>query len=191
MSERAFPAPSTVSEQARAWLAFDVGELAYPAADDIDGWLALAAQANQSTAQRFPISEMPVSVEGFEAGNAVGYTARPHGVDDEAVFLWLHPGGLLVGGGDACRATTARTALSMGMLVWGVDYRLPPRHPHPAALNDAMSVTGARSMSVLRRRCLSAATRPAGISLPRFCCAPGMPGYRCRRHWCSTRRRLT
>ncbi len=26
------------------------------------------------------------------------------------------------------------------MLVWGVDYRLPPLYPYPAALNDAMSV---------------------------------------------------
>ncbi|MYW95224.1 alpha/beta hydrolase [Amycolatopsis rubida] len=140
MSERAFPAPSTISEQAQSWLAFDVGELAYPAAEDTDGWLAMAAQANQSTAQRFPFSELPVTVEDFEVDGAVGYAARPRGVDDDAVFLWMHPGGLLVGGGDACRATTVRTALSTGMLVWGVDYRLPPLYPYPAALNDAMSV---------------------------------------------------
>lgn len=140
MSERSFPAPSTVSEQARSWLAVDVGELAYPAVDDTDGWLAMAAQSNQSTAQRFPISDLPVTVEEFEVDGAVGYAARPHGVDDEAVFLWMHPGGLLVGGGDACRATTTRTALSTGMLVWGVDYRLPPLYPYPAALNDAVSV---------------------------------------------------
>ncbi|WP_406638748.1 alpha/beta hydrolase [Amycolatopsis sp. WGS_07] len=140
MSERAFPAPSTVSEQARAWLAFDVGELTYPDADDTDGWLALAAQANQSTARRFPIAELPVAVEDFEADGAIGYAARPHGADGEAIFLWMHPGGLLVGGGEACRATTAKTALSTGMLVWGVDYRLPPLHPYPAALNDALSV---------------------------------------------------
>ncbi|MFD2466241.1 alpha/beta hydrolase [Amycolatopsis silviterrae] len=140
MSEHPFPAPSTVSEQARAWLAFDVGELAYPAADDTGGWLAMAAQANQSTARRFPIADLPVTVEEFEADAAVGYAAKPHGADDGAVFLWMHPGGLLVGGGEACRATTARTALSTGMLVWGVDYRLPPLHPYPAALDDAMSV---------------------------------------------------
>ncbi|WP_020640536.1 alpha/beta hydrolase [Amycolatopsis balhimycina] len=143
MSERRFPAPSTVSEQARAWLAVDGGELSYPAAEDTEAWLAMAEQANRSTARRFPISELPVTVEDLDVDGATVYAARPDGVEekaDEAVFLWMHPGGLLVGGGDACRATTARTALSMGMLVWGVDYRLPPLHPHPAALDDAIAV---------------------------------------------------
>ncbi|GAA1962953.1 alpha/beta hydrolase [Amycolatopsis minnesotensis] len=139
MSERTFPAPSTVSEQARAWLAFDGGELSYPAAGDTEAWLAMAERANRSTAQRFPVSELPVHVEDLDAGGATVYAARPHEAGDDPVFLWMHPGGLLVGGGDACRATTARTALSTGMLVWGVDYRLPPLHPYPAALDDALA----------------------------------------------------
>ncbi len=141
MSERTFPAPSTVSEQARAWLAVDVGELSYPAAEDTDAWLAMAEQANRSTARRFPIAELPVAVEDLDVDGATVYAARPHGVEeaDEPVFLWMHPGGLLVGGGDACRATTARTALSTGMLTWGLDYRLPPLHPYPAALDDAIA----------------------------------------------------
>ena len=74
---------------------------------------------------------------------ATVYAAQPREVAakaDEPVFLWMHPGGLLVGGGDACRATTARTALSMGMLTWGLDYRLPPLHPYPAGLDDAIAV---------------------------------------------------
>nr|WP_042178201.1 alpha/beta hydrolase [Kibdelosporangium sp. MJ126-NF4]CEL13045.1 Esterase [Kibdelosporangium sp. MJ126-NF4]CTQ98731.1 Esterase [Kibdelosporangium sp. MJ126-NF4] len=143
MSQRTFPAPSTVSEQARTWLALDVGELSYPAAEDTDAWLAMAEQANRSTAQRFPISDLPVTVEDIDVEGTTVYAARPHGGEeaaDEPVFLWMHPGGLLVGGGDACRATTARTALSTGMVVWGVDYRLPPLHPYPAALDDAIAV---------------------------------------------------
>jgi acetyl esterase/lipase len=143
MSERTFPAPSTVSEQARTWLAFDGGELSYPAYEDTEAWLALAEQANRSTVRRFPISELPVHVEDLDVDGATVYAARPHGVEekpDQAVFLWMHPGGLLVGGGDACRATTARTALSTGMHTWGLDYRLPPLHPYPAALDDALAV---------------------------------------------------
>ncbi|QWF82052.1 alpha/beta hydrolase [Amycolatopsis sp. CA-230715] len=140
MSERTFPAPSTVSEQARTWLAFDGGELSYPAAEDTGAWLAMAERANQSTVHRFPISEMPVHVEDLDVDGATVYAAKPHGAGEKAVFLWLHPGGLLVGGGAACRATTAKTASSTGMLVWGVDYRLPPLHPYPAALDDAFAV---------------------------------------------------
>jgi monoterpene epsilon-lactone hydrolase len=113
------------------------------AAGDTDAWLAMAGQANRSTARRFPISELPVAVEDLEVDGATVYAVRPRGVGekaDEPVFLWMHPGGLLVGGGDACRATTARTALSTGMLTWGLDYRLPPLHPYPAALDDALAV---------------------------------------------------
>ncbi|MFI5957589.1 alpha/beta hydrolase [Cryptosporangium sp. NPDC051539] len=141
--ERTFPAPSTVSEQAQAWLAVDGGELSYPAAGDAEAWLAMAEQANRSTAQRFPVSALPVTVEDLDVDGVTVYAARPDGVErnaDEPVFLWMHPGGLLVGGGDACRTTTARTAASTGMLVWGVDYRLPPLHPYPAALDDAIAV---------------------------------------------------
>ncbi|WP_275290738.1 hypothetical protein [Amycolatopsis sp. La24] len=125
MSERVFPAPSTISEQARSWLVLDAGELTYPAADDTDGWLAMAARANQSTAQRFPVTGLPVHVEDFEVDGAAGYAARPHGVDDDAVFLWMHPGGLLVGGGEAAGrqrpGPPCRPACSCG--AWTTDCR--------------------------------------------------------------------
>lgn len=143
MSERRFPAPSTVSEQARAWLGVDGGELSYPAAADTEAWLALAEQANQSTVRRFPIADLPVRVDDLDVDGVTVYTARPRELEaraDEPVYLWMHPGGLLVGGGDACRAATARTALSLGVPTWGVDYRLPPLHPYPAGLDDALAV---------------------------------------------------
>jgi epsilon-lactone hydrolase len=139
MTERTFPAPSTISEQARAWLAVDGGDIPYPAAGDTEGWLALADHANRSTARRFPIDALTVTVENLEINGVSVYAARPREVADERVFLWMHPGGLLVGGGEACRATTARTAMSMGMATWGLDYRLPPLHPYPAALDDAVT----------------------------------------------------
>ncbi|WP_410598997.1 alpha/beta hydrolase [Amycolatopsis sp. lyj-90] len=143
MSERTFPAPSTVSEQARTWLAAARGELTYPAFEDTRAWLAMVEQANRSTARRFPISDLPVTVDDFDVDGVTVYAARPHGVEeraDEPVFLWMHPGALLVGGGDACRVTTGRAALSTRMLTWGVDYRLPPLHPYPAALDDVVAV---------------------------------------------------
>lgn len=138
-----FPVPSTVSAQARDWLAVEGVELSFPAAGDTEAWLELAEQANRSTARRFPIDEPAVHVEDLDVDGTTVYAARPRAVEasaDEPVFLWMHPGGLLVGGGQACRATTARTALSTGVLTWGLDYRLPPLHPYPAALDDALTV---------------------------------------------------
>lgn len=139
---RRFPAPPTISEQAQQWLAFSV-EIPYPATDDTDAWLALAEEANRSTARRFPIDELFVTVEDVEVDGVTVYAAQPHAAAKQTagpLYLWMHPGALLVGGGDACRATTARTAVSTGMLTWGVDYRMPPLHPYPAALDDAITI---------------------------------------------------
>jgi monoterpene epsilon-lactone hydrolase len=143
MSDRTFPAPSTISEPAQKWLAFEGADRPYPAAEDTDAWLAIVKQANQHTARQFRAAELPVTVEGVDVDGVTMYAARPHGIQEKAgepLYLWMHPGALLVGGQDACRGTTSRTAMSMGMLTWGLDYRTPPLHPYPAALNDAVAV---------------------------------------------------
>lgn len=142
MSDRTFPAPSTISAQAQKWLAVQGADRSYPAAEDTDAWLAMVKQANQHTARQFPAAELPVTVKDVNVDGVTVYAARPHGIREktgEPLYLWMHPGALLVGGGDACRATTSGTALSTGMLTWGVDYRTPPLHPYPAALDDAIA----------------------------------------------------
>ena len=52
-------------------------------------------------------------------------------------LLWIHGGGLV---GDAARVDDrfcGRTALDLGATVVSVDHRQAPRHPFPAALDDA------------------------------------------------------
>ena len=57
--------------------------------------------------------------------------------------VYLHGGGFILGGlhshDDVCAEICART----GFQVISVDYRLAPEHPHPAAYEDALSVTRA------------------------------------------------
>jgi acetyl esterase/lipase len=56
------------------------------------------------------------------------------------VYLEFHGGAFIYGSGEVCRLSTAFTALDKGMTVWGVDYRMPPLHPFPAAVDDALTV---------------------------------------------------
>ncbi len=52
------------------------------------------------------------------------------------MVLWIHGGGYVIGAAAQDDATCARIATTLGAVVFSVDYRLAPAHPHPAGLND-------------------------------------------------------
>lgn len=54
-----------------------------------------------------------------------------------AGLLWIHGGGLVLGSAAIDDAMCADTARETGTVVVSVDYRLAPRHPFPAAIDDA------------------------------------------------------
>jgi acetyl esterase len=56
------------------------------------------------------------------------------------VVVWLHGGGWMYGSIESYRAPVRRLANASGALVLGVDYRLAPEHPFPAAVDDALAV---------------------------------------------------
>jgi acetyl esterase/lipase len=51
----------------------------------------------------------------------------------------FHGGALLWGGGDSCKAMGKIMAGQLGAQVWSVDYRMPPDHPFPAAVDDGVA----------------------------------------------------
>lgn len=51
-------------------------------------------------------------------------------------LLWLHGGGMLIGSPKMDDALCARYARDLKLVVIGVDYRLAPANPFPAALDD-------------------------------------------------------
>ena len=52
------------------------------------------------------------------------------------LVLWLHGGGLILGSGKDDPATCRRLAEELDAVVVSVDYRRPPEHPFPAAIED-------------------------------------------------------
>jgi acetyl esterase/lipase len=69
------------------------------------------------------------------------FVITPAGTSDEDQRLYLdfHGGGLIMGGGDICRAMGIGAASIVGRRTWTVDYRMPPDFPYPAALDDAVA----------------------------------------------------
>ncbi|MFD3585408.1 alpha/beta hydrolase [Streptomyces sp. NPDC058683] len=141
---RVIPLPASVSHEARAFLASPpMPSPDYPAPDDPAGWRALA-EAHEEVLLRHMSRR---NVDGVEVGHVHVDDARVYVItppdadqDDPRVYLDIHGGALFVGGGDCCRATGTSTAQRVRMRTWAVDYRMPPDHPYPAALDDCVTV---------------------------------------------------
>lgn len=145
---RHIPVPTTVSAEAQAFLGmadlFGAAGEEEPDRSDIEGWRARIAATN----------EMLVAVLGAQApqpeaaldeltvGEVPVYVLTPDGSADEPeppVYFDIHGGALVMGGGDACVAMARKMAATVRMTTWSVDYRMPPDHPYPAALDDCLA----------------------------------------------------
>lgn len=79
----------------------------------------------------------PVAAEGlaFEVAARAGMeNAQP-----AALVLYLHGGGYFYGSPRTHRQILIGLVKAMSVPVWGLDYRLAPEHPFPAALEDAVA----------------------------------------------------
>ena len=143
---RVVPVPTTVSAEAQAFLAMGPLQSAdYPALDDAEGWRTMIAATDEMVLSMFRDSGL-TSPAGFEvdeiSANGVRiFVITPSDLDptDTRVYLEPHGGAFIVGGGDICRATGIMTARKLGLRVWSVDYRMPPDHPYPAAVDDCLA----------------------------------------------------
>jgi epsilon-lactone hydrolase len=57
----------------------------------------------------------------------------------DRVVLYLHGGGYVIGSVNTHRDLMVRISRASGFRVLGVDYRLAPEHPFPAAVDDALA----------------------------------------------------
>lgn len=60
----------------------------------------------------------------------------PAGGGCGAALLWIHGGGMVIGGAAQDHAWCAGLARGLGIVVVSVEYRLAPEHPYPAPLDD-------------------------------------------------------
>ena len=148
--QRTVPFPTSISAQARAVLERMVGDdgvplnslHTMPAPDDYDGWVAIkqAADAQYTQAVKGLAGSLRSTVETIAVGDATIHEATPHGSSrTQRAFIDLHGGAMVFGGGDACRVGAQMQADRHGISCYGVDYRMPPEHPFPSALDDCLT----------------------------------------------------
>ena len=141
---REIPIPSHLSPQAQAVLAQGPVEgVPWPDTDDPVGWHEHIAVMDQKVLDMLAAAPRPVGSDVREVvvGQAVVYAITPHDCNrqDRRTYLELHGGAFVLGGGELCRQSGIASAGRLGCQVWSLDYRMPPDHPFPAALDDCLT----------------------------------------------------
>jgi acetyl esterase/lipase len=141
---RDIPVPTGISRQAQAIMAMERPPAPpYPALDDKPAWRAYVAAMNgyMLPLMRERGAHVRAEVEVVEAGGAPVYVVTPSAAPpgERGVFLDIHGGAFIVGGGESCRAEAVVLAGAVQAQVWSVDYRAPPDHPYPASLDDCLA----------------------------------------------------
>jgi monoterpene epsilon-lactone hydrolase len=147
---RVIPVPTSISAEAQGFLSMGfamrpedaVGD---PEPDDIEGWRAMIAAANEGIKFGFDMltADVTFTIDAVTLAGAPVFDITPEGADTGAgapIYFDMHGGALIMGGGDACLAMAKNTAAMVQMHTYSVDYRMPPVHPYPAALDDCVAV---------------------------------------------------
>jgi acetyl esterase/lipase len=147
---RFIPVPTTVSDEAQQFLTLGLELLAggrpeEPALDDLDGWRAHTAAVNEMVGAVLGsgTDSLAMTVETMAVDDVPVYVVTPDGLaddPDQPIYLDIHGGGFTMGFGPTCVVMAKRMTSQVGMKVWSVDYRMPPDHPYPAALDDCLAV---------------------------------------------------
>ncbi|MDB5661840.1 MAG: hypothetical protein JWN59_178 [Sphingomonas bacterium] len=144
---RRIPPPETISLAARAFLAAGAANppAVRPGVDDLDGWhrAAAASEAMWEPVARAMLAGTSAQVEDARIAGVPVYIATPAAGDTRSagpIYLYMHGGAFVFGGGLFARAHGAVNADRIGCTVVSVDYRMPPAHPFPAAPDDCLAV---------------------------------------------------
>jgi acetyl esterase/lipase len=136
--------PPTISPQAQKALSDGAvaPRLEWPPAHDLDAWRAAIAGSDEMWAPIAAghLAASPSKVETRPIGGVTCHVATPPGASSAAVYLFIHGGAFVFGGGDYAKAQAALQADRLGVATVSVDYRMPPDHPFPAGPEDCLAV---------------------------------------------------
>lgn len=137
------PAPAHLSARARAMLAPQKPHPPqYPALDDLQGWHTYVQRGNALMLSMFPPLAQDIRSQALHIAGVPVFESQPAQLAGQGrgIVLDLHGGALVLGAGEVAQRMGADAAQRLGRRVWSVDYRMPPAHPYPAALDDALAV---------------------------------------------------
>jgi len=137
--------PLTISAQARAALSVgaDTPQIARPSPEDLEGWQRAieASEAMWEPIASEMLANSRCSVETRHIAGVKTYVCAPNSAGGaRSCYLYIHGGAFVFGAGRFAMATGARACDALDLGTVSVDYRMPPSHPFPAALEDCFAV---------------------------------------------------
>ena len=142
---RTLPLPASLSERARfnAIAYPPIAMSAFPPHDDPAAWhdhLEVEESRLLAMVRTFP-EATGITTSEIRLGPVTVHRYQPASPRAPAgcALLDIHGGGFILGRGETCRVMGSLTAKSRGVLTWAPDYRMPPEHPYPAALDDCLA----------------------------------------------------
>jgi acetyl esterase/lipase len=143
---RAIAPPATVSAEARKFLSTPRPPFPpWPPLDDKAAWREAVLRSNEIFAPIHELYRQNFAGELRERrlGGVPTYEAVPRAIPErnrKRVLLFLHGGAYVFGGGSLAGTATLPLSGAGGYRIFSPDYRMPPDHPFPAALDDAVAV---------------------------------------------------
>lgn len=98
-------------------------------------------ETRRERGERARLAPLPphTTVEPVDAGGVPAEWLWADGVDDRRVVVVLHFGGYIAGNAAGMRRFSAAVSERLDATILGVDYRLAPEHPFPAAWDDVVA----------------------------------------------------
>lgn len=83
-------------------------------------------------------SSPDITATALDAGGVPSDWVTTPGADDKRAVLYLHGGGYVIGSPKSHRELMGRLSKATGARVLGIDYRMAPENPFPAAVEDSV-----------------------------------------------------
>ncbi len=145
INERTIPTPVGVSSEFAQILESRTVPAPLPVPTNTEEWLTLQTQFDAPGIEvtRKALERSGVTYETKQIAGVDTFLVTPKNVAPEYKDKWLvhiHGGAFVFGGGESALREAIWVANGLGAQVISIDYRQPPLHPFPAAVNDAVAV---------------------------------------------------
>ena len=168
---RMLPVPTTVSPQMQKIIGTPINPNWKVIPQTPEEWKAQVAKAADAVVKRLPalrdalkVSIEPMTIDGVKAFMLTPAVIPPQ--NRNRLLIHVHGGCYVNGPGESGTSEATMMAGFGGFKVLSVDYRMPPDHPFPAALDDAMTVwKAAQKMAPAKNMGIIGSSAGGGLTL--------------------------